>query len=176
MVRAEYYARGNQRRLAPTDESCEIMKAIRYLFLAVMILASSFALPSARAQVSSTPRTNGSTPVIVPPTAIPTEGVPKTIREMIINFDLTRDRFLAAQNLLQIKLRNATTATERQQIRAELQANRQAFLDALKDFRQQLKTELAALKGKISHDEFLRIIDAAHNAAVEGGLNHHRGH
>ncbi len=95
---------------------------------------------------------------------------------MIRNFDATRDSFLAAQNLLQIKLRNATTATERQQIRAELQANREAFLAALRAFRQQLKTELAALKGKISHEEFLRIIDAAHNAAAEGGLNHHRGH
>jgi hypothetical protein len=44
-----------------------------------------------------------------------------------------------AQNLLLIQLKNATTAAERQQIRAELQANRKAFLDALRDFRQQLK-------------------------------------
>jgi hypothetical protein len=56
-----------------------------------------------------------------------------------------------------------------------LQDNRQAFLDALKDFRSQLKDDLTALKGKISHAEFLRIIDAAHDAATEGGLNHHKG-
>jgi hypothetical protein len=95
---------------------------------------------------------------------------------MITSFDQTRDKFLASQNLLLIKLKNATTAVEREQIRERLQANRRAFLDALRDFRQQLKNELAALKGKVSHEEFLRVIDAAHNAFIEGGLNHHRGH
>jgi hypothetical protein len=176
MVRAEYYQRGDQRRLVPIDEGNEIMKAARYLILTVA-LASLFASPKAWAQASAAAGSNGAPPVtVVPPSALDLGGVPRGIRVMITTFDLTRDSFLAQQNLLQIRLRNATTATERQQIRAQLQANREAFLTALRDFREQLKTELAALKGKISHEEFLRIIDAAHNASVEGGLNHHRGH
>src|SRR5277367_4481285 len=148
------------------------MKAVRYLILTGMAVASLCASNNAWAQASSAAPLP---PVIVvPPTATDLAGVPKGIQILIGNFNLLREKFLAAQNLLQSQLKNATTATERQQIRAQLQANRQAFLDALKDFRQQLKSELAALKGKISHEEFLRIIDAAHNAAVEGGLSHHR--
>ncbi len=177
MVRAESYQRGDQRRLVSIDEGNEIMKAARYLILTVMTVASLFASPNVWAQASSTAGSNGAPPVAVaPPSAFDLGGVPRGIRGMITSFDLTRDHFLAQQNLLQIQLRNATTATERQQIRAQLQANREAFLAALRDFRQELKTELTALKGKISHEEFLRIIDAAHNASIEGGLNHHRGH
>jgi hypothetical protein len=154
------------------------MKTVRYLFLTGMAVASLCGSRSVLAQVSSTPaKTNPLPPLtMVPPTATPLGGVPPAIKTMITSFDITRDNYLAAQNLLLIQIKKATTATERQQIRAELQANRQAFLAALRHFRQQLKTELAALKGKISHEEFLRIIDAAHNAAIEGGLNHHRGH
>jgi hypothetical protein len=151
------------------------MKAVRYLILAGVAVASLCASPRAWAQVSSTP--NAAHPlVVVSPNAADTAGVPPAIKALINNFNLTREKFLAAQNLLAIKLRHATTATEREQIRSELQANRRAWLDALRDIREQLKTELAALKGKISHEEFLRIIDAAHNAGLEGGLNHHRGH
>ena len=154
------------------------MKAVRYLILTGVAVASLCAARSGWAQVNSTPKPLPPV-IVVPPTATPVggvPGVPKAIRTMITSFDVTRDNYLATQNLLLIQIKNATTVTERQQIRAELQANRQAFLAALKNFRQQLKTELAALKGKISHEEFLRIIDAAHNAAIEGGLNHHRGH
>ena len=154
------------------------MKAVRHLILTAMAVASLGASPSAWAQTNTTPPTPGALPAVtvVPPATADLGGVPKGIKIMITSFDQTRDKYLAAQNLLLIKLNNATTAVEREQIRAQLQHNRQAFLTALKDFRQQLKNELAALKGKISHEEFLRIIDAAHNAAVEGGLNHHRGH
>ena len=150
------------------------MKAVRYLILMGVAVASVCASGSARAQASAT-----ATPppvTVVSPTAVDLTGVPKDIRTLIFNFNLLRDKFLAEQNALLIKLKNATTATERQQIREQLQANRQAFLAALKDFRQQLKSELTALKGKISHEEFLRIIDAAHNASLEGGLSHHKGH
>jgi hypothetical protein len=150
------------------------MKAVRYLILTGIAVASLCASSSVWAQASSTAAAPPVT--VVPPTATDLASVPKGIKTLINNFNLLRDKFLAQQNLLRIQLNNATTATERQQIRAQLQANRDAFLAALKDFRQQLKSELAALKGKISHEEFLRIIDAAHNAGVEGGLSHHRGH
>jgi hypothetical protein len=153
------------------------MKAIRRLILTGMAVASLCASRSVSAQTSTPPPPSALPPVsVVPASASDLNGVPKGIKTMITTFDQTRDRFLEAQNSLLIQLRHATTAAERQQIRLELQHNRQSFLAALKDFRQQLKSELTALKGKISHEEFLRIIDAAHNASVEGGLNHHRGH
>jgi hypothetical protein len=152
----------------------EIMKAVRRLILTVMAVASFCASHSAWGQATATP--HPLPPVVAPPATTDLSGVPKGLKIMITRFDLTRDKFLAAQNLLDIQLKNATTPVERQQIREQLQQNRQAFLTTLRDLRQQLKTELAALKGKISHEEFLRIIDAAHNASLEGGLNHHRGH
>jgi ABC-type transporter MlaC component len=103
-------------------------------------------------------------------------GVPKEIQSLIDTFNKARDQFLAQQAALLAQLKSATTASEREQIRLQVQANRQSFLATLKDFREQLKAELAALKGKISHEEFLRIIDAAHNAQTEGGIGHHKGH
>jgi hypothetical protein len=152
------------------------MKAGRYLILTGIAVVSLCAPHSAWAQPNATPP--GATPpvVVVPQNGTDLGAVPKGIKTLILSFDVMRDHYLAEQNILLIKLKNATTAAERQQIREKLQANRQAFLDALKDFRQQLKDELTALKGKISHEEFLRIIDAAHNAITEGGLSHHKGH
>jgi len=147
------------------------MKAIRYLILAGIVVASLCASRSVWAQASAIPPV-----VVVPQDGRDLAAVPPEIKTLIINFDQTRDKYLAAQDLLLIKLKNATTAAEREQIRAQLQANRQAFLAALKAFRQTLKDELTALKRKISHEEFLRIIDAAHNAATEGGIGHHKGH
>jgi hypothetical protein len=83
---------------------------------------------------------------------------------------------LAKQDLLLLKLSNATTPAERERIRDQLQDNRDAFLAELESFRTQLKDDLVALKGKISHEEFLRIINAAQEAATEGGFDHHKGH
>src|SRR5580658_8096817 len=130
-----------------------MMKAIRYLVLMGMALASLCVPRSACAQVSSTP--TAAPVVVVPPNGATAGDVPNGIKALITSFDQLREKFLAAQNLLQIQLKHATTAAERQQIREELQANRQAFLAALKSIRLQLKDELAALKNKISHQEFL---------------------
>jgi hypothetical protein len=113
---------------------------------------------------------------VAPPNAVDLGGVPGDIKALIRSFALTRDKFLAEQDLLRIQLNHATTPSERQRIREELQANRKAFVAAQDALRLQLKEELAALKGKISHEEFLRILDAAHNAATEGGIGHHKGH
>ncbi len=100
-------------------------------------------------------------------------GVPDSVRTLILNFDQTRDKYLKQQRDLLAELRSATTADMRQQIRDQLQANRQAFLAELKSFRQELKADLAPLKDKISHSEFNRIIDAAH---YPGTGHHHHGH
>ena len=154
------------------------MKTMRNLILAGMALVC---LCVSRPALAGPPTTAAATP---PTTVVPNNdtdlnrdltGVPASIKDLIIGFDKTRDKFLAQQAVLLAKLKNATTDAERDRIRAELQDNRAAFLDALRDYRGQLKTELAALKSKISHAEFLRIVDAAHDAATEGGAYHHKG-
>jgi hypothetical protein len=141
-----------------------------------MVVLSLWAPRHAWAQTSTTPPTATPPVTVTPPNGADFAGIPKDIRALLRSFNLTRDQFLAAQDLLRIKLNHATTASERERIREELQANRRAFLTAQNAIRLQIKEELAALKGKISHEEFLRILDAAHSAETEGGLGHHRGH
>ena len=102
------------------------------------------------------------------------KGVPANVKTLILNFDQQRDQYLRQQRLLLIKLRHATTPEQREEIREQLQANRQEFLADLKAFRQDLRADLQKLKGEISHQEFLRIIDAARDASHEGG-HRHRG-
>jgi hypothetical protein len=157
-------------------KATNITIAIRHAILTVIAVISVFASQVVWAQTTAVPPTASSSVVVVShnPTAL--SGVPPAIRNMITTFDLTRDRFLANQEVLYTQLRHATTQEEREQIRLQLQANRQSFLATLNGFRNQLKDELTALKGKISHEEFLRVIDAAKNASSEGGLGHHRGH
>jgi hypothetical protein len=101
------------------------------------------------------------------------KGAPPDVKALIINFDQVADKYLAHQRLLLLKLKNATTAEERAAIREQLQDNRQAFLTELKTFREDLRADLAALKGKITHAEVLRILDAAKDAA--GGSARHKG-
>jgi hypothetical protein len=93
------------------------------------------------------------------------KGVPDNIKTLILNFDQTRDSYLETQKKLMIEMRQTTTADMRKQIRDQLQDNRQAYLANLKAFRTQLKDDLAAVKAKLGHQEFNRIIDASHDAA-----------
>jgi hypothetical protein len=146
------------------------MKTIRYLILTGITMAS---LCGPRAVFADT---TGTAPVVVAPNSGDLAGVPADIKTLIKDFAATRDIYLAQQDLLLAQLKTATTKAEREAIRDQLQGNRQAFLAELKTFRTQLKDDLVALKGKISHAEFLRIIDAAHDAATEGGYHHHPGH
>jgi hypothetical protein len=154
------------------------MKAL-HLILAGLLLACLAGLVPA---LAAPPATAAAVP---PPVVVPNAsgtgphtdltGVPDNIKGLIVGFDQTRDKFLNQQAILVAKLKNAVTDAERDKIRQQLQDNRQAFLDALKDFRGQLKDRLADLKNKISHAEFLHIVDAAHDAATEGGAFHHKG-
>lgn len=142
-----------------------IMKMIRSLILAA--LAGLFSPSLASAQASTPP------PVVAPHDG--TSGLPADIKTLITSFDATRDAYLTTQAALLGQLKNASTAAEREQIRDSLQANRDAFLVELKTFRTELKDDLAALKGKISHQEFQRIIDAAYDFGnKEGGPKHHK--
>jgi hypothetical protein len=141
------------------------MKAIRHLILIGLTAAAMVATSVVCAQP----------PPTTPAPHDGTAGLPPAIATLITSFDTTRDTYLVAQGKLLGELKSATTATEREAIRDQLQANRTAFLAELKTFRTQLKTDIATLKGKITHAELLRIIDAAYDAATEGGLHHHKG-
>jgi len=96
------------------------------------------------------------------------KGVPPNIKALILNFDQISDKYLQQQKVLLLKLKNATTAAEREALRTALQENRQDFLAELKIFRQDLRADLQALKGTISHAEVLRILEAAKQAATPG--------
>lgn len=143
-----------------------IMKMIRSLILAA--LAALFGPSLALAQSPPPP------PVVAPHDG--TSGLPADIKTLITSFDVTRDAYLKTQTALLGQLKNASTAAEREQIRDSLQANRDAFLVDLKTFRTELKDDLAALKGKISHQEFQRIIDAAYELGNKdgSGLKHRK--
>jgi hypothetical protein len=131
------------------------------------------------------PRSVSAADATTPPTVVPQDrddrdllrdlrGVPDNVKTLIVTFDQTRDQYLHQQRLLLIKLRHATTPDEQAQIRQLLQGNRTDFLTELRGFREELRTDLQSLKGKIGHAEFGRIIDAAHSATTEGG-HRHRG-
>lgn len=153
------------------------MKPFR-LFVALCAAVANLACP--RAVLGA------DTSAASPPTVVPQDrgadrdllrdlrGVPDSVKTLIVTFDQTRDKYLQQQQLLLVKLRHAATPQEQDQIRQQIQANRQDFLTDLKGFREQLRTDLQALKGKIGHAEFGRIIDAAHNASNDGG-HRHRG-
>ena len=152
------------------------MKPFRILLALTVAAANLFCPRSALAADTAT---------AAPPTVVPQNrnagdlqqdlrGVPDNVKTLLVTFNQNRDKYLQQQQLLLIKLHNASTPQERDQIRQLLQANRQDFLTDLKSFRQDLSSDLQALKGKIGHAEFGRIIDAAHAAATEAG-HRHRG-
>jgi len=148
------------------------MKTFKMLIMAGAT-AASLIFPRVAIAVDTTPQV-----VVVPQNdrdlLRDLRGAPDDVKTLILNFDQTRDQFLRQQRLLLIKLHNATTPEEREEIRDELQANRADFLADLKTFRQQLRDDLKALAGKLNPGEFQRIIAAAKAAATDT-LHHHRG-
>src|SRR5437016_1833629 len=97
-----------------------------------------------------------STPTTTPPVVLPPDrddrdlmrdlkNVPDPVKSLILNFDETRDKYLADQKALLAKLKGATPE-EREKLREQLQANRQAFLAELKTFREDLRKDLQDLK------------------------------
>lgn len=160
--------------VTPNDKKKANMKTLRMIALLGATVVSLACPRTVLAQATT------------PPTVVPQDkddrdllrdlqGVPDNIKTLILNFDQTADQFLAQQRQLLYRLRHATTPEEREKIREQLQDNRQTFLAELKAFREQLKDDLAALKGKITHAEFRRIIDAARDA-IDPAQHHHRGH
>ena len=146
------------------------MKTLRYLLMTGITIVSLCGPRVVQSQTAPTP---------TPPTVVPHDGdlkgLPDNVKTLIVSFDLTRDKYLADQAVLLAKLKGATTPADQEKIREQLKDNRQAFLDILKNFRSTLKDDLVLLKGKISDDKLKQILDAAHDAAVEGGSRKHKG-
>jgi len=148
--------------------------------LSVSAAALSLIAPEMVSAQAATPPTPTATPPVIvlqsgnqgAASAPDLKGIPPDVQKLILNFNALRDKYLLKQRLLLESLQNATTAQQREEIREELQDNRQAFLDELSDFRTQLKDELKSVQGRVSNAEFLRIIDAAQPAP---GNYHHRG-
>lgn len=164
------------RKAIRPDESGRSMKPFRIL-LTLTAAVANLVCPRAVLAAETAPPT---TPIVVSQDRDDRDlqhdlrGVPDNVKTLIQTFDQTRDKFLEQQRLLLIKLQHASTPEEREQIRQQLQANRQDFLTELKSFRDELRNDLDALKGKIGHAEFGRIIDAAHDVSTEGA-HRHRG-
>ena len=127
-------------------------------------------------------RADGSNP---PPVVVPQgkgnsgqngelKGMPPSVKVLVKSFDQTRDKYLQQQATLTAQLKKSATPEEREQIRNQLQANRAGFMDELKSFREQLRDDLKDMKGKMSHSEFQRVIDAAQDAA-SGPAHGHKG-
>ena len=143
------------------------MTIIRTLIVAAITLATVLFTNVAGAQSNQPPKTaphNGGA------------GLPPAIQTLIAGFDTTRDAYLKSQVALLGQLKTATTDAERQQVRTSLQGNREQFMLQLKTYRAELRDDLEALKGRISHQEFQRIIDAAYDFGNKEGTGHHRGH
>lgn len=142
--------------------------------VALLILVLSVAL-----QAQTT--TSATTPATTPATVLPDDkdgvlkGLPAPVVTLLVSFDQTRDKYLAQQRLLLVKLKDASTPEEREAIRQKIETNRDSYLAELKDFRSDLRTELTDLSGKISSEERDRIIAAAREISTEGGLHHHKG-
>src|SRR5260370_38166138 len=154
------------------------MSTMKILRLVLTVGATAASLIAPRALLADDTTTP---PVVVPQDRDDRDllrdlkGVPDNIKTLILNFDQVRDKYLMEQRLLLIKLRHATTPEEREQLREQLQDNRQQFLTELKAFREQLRDDLQAIKKEITAPEFRRIIDAAHDAATDGPHHHHKG-
>jgi len=147
---------------------------IKTLLISGAMALSLFSVQTLLADDPTTTTTPKTPPVEVPRSgndhaynrALNNVNVPPAIKALITSFDATRDTYLATQKDQLSQLKGAT-AEQRDAIREALQKNRAAFLAELKTFRDTLKTDLQDLKGKINHQEFNRIVDAAHTAATD---------
>lgn len=126
------------------------MKIIKSLAI-IGALGISFAGNRLTAQTSNNPP-----PVVVTPTS---PKIPGDIKALVRTFEMERDAYLAEQKALLEKLKNATTAQQRDAIRDMLQDNRDGFLAELREFREELRQEIKELKGKINNQELQELID-----------------
>lgn len=126
------------------------MRIVKTLALASAI-CSFLLVGSVRADTNSTP------PVVVGSSGVPADL--KEIKELVAAFEVKRDAYVEAQKDLLAQLKNATTEQQREIIRAQLQQNRQVFLDELHDLRVDIRHELEEIRHTIHNQELQRLLD-----------------
>lgn len=128
------------------------VRAIK-IWIPLIASATVLALTGARALAADPP-------VPKPPVVVPRDkanqdllrdlkSASPEVKKLVQTFDTTRDKDLAEQRTLLVKLQ-AATPEERDRIRQDLQANRDAFMADLKSFREELRKDLVDLKRKTS--------------------------
>ena len=140
------------------------MRAARKLGLAALLVVALVA----DAAVAQTTTTNSGSSTLPPAGKVP---IPTDLQGLVKKFEKERSAYLAQQNILLARLKNATTPAQRAAIRAELQQNREEFIADLKEFRQDLKQEITELKDKLNNTELDRLIqEVQHEVDTH---NHH---
>lgn len=137
--------------------------------LAISAALLSLLAPQALAADTTPPKVVPQDPGATDPVRV-LRGVPDNVKTLVLSFNQTRDQYLAQQQSLRSKLQQATTADVREQLRQQMQANRQQFLADLQSFRQELRDDLATMKPKVAGD-LQRLIKAA-----EPPHDRHKGH
>ncbi len=141
------------------------------------LLAAGLAANSALAQTTSAagngtnaPTTTSTTPVVVGKSNVP---IPTDLKGLINKFNKERGAYLLQQKDLLAELEKATTPQERAAIRAQLQQNRDEFLADLKQYRQDLKQQIAQLKDTLNNAEINRLIEEVKQAESDKPGKHH---
>lgn len=149
-------------------ERDRIMKNLKALLL--IGVAGAFVFSPVRVRADGTNVPPATLPAVVGDKNSNNNQLPAEVTTLLKAFESKRDAYQATQKDLLAKLKNATTPSQREAIRAQLQDNRQAFLAEVRDFREELRQEIRDLKAKINNDELRRLID---QGAGSGDGRHH---
>ncbi len=146
------------------EQKKQNMKIFKMLAM-IAAIGSSLIGNSLLADTNTT--TTSPTPPVVVPSKPDFSKLPPEVRAMIKDFQSTRDSYQAKQLALLAQLKGSSAA-QREAIREQLQANRQAFLDEVQAFRIEIKHEL-----KEKHDAALdRWLDSHLGGKAHKGSNH----
>ncbi len=96
--------------------------------------------------------------------------LPQEVKDLIAQFEQARQDFLASQKELFEQLRNATTDEERAQIREQLKAAREAWMEQTKELRQQIREALQQLRQQVpTREEILQRVREQQNTRPRRG-------
>ena len=93
----------------------------------------------------------------------PDANQPREIRERLARFEQAREEYRREQERLRKALAGAATEKERDRVREQIRAARDAWLDRLKSIREELKDRLPELRRRLP--ELGEVLDNARNNA-----------
>lgn len=95
----------------------------------------------------------------------PDANQPREVRERLARFQLEAAEYTREQERLRRALAGATTEKERDRIRDQIQAARDAWLERLKKIREEMKERLPELRRRLP--ELREVLDNARNNAAD---------